>query len=130
MTGPRHETAQVESEVFMDTRTFILGTKMSLTVPASAVKALDVQPAGKGAFVGHVLINAGALGQLRGRLDPKLLDATERDLDDATRWLVHPVFCGTDPVPVVSLTRLAPGGDGDAGSAPAPSLAGPAMELK
>lgn len=114
----------------MDTRTFILQNKLTVTVPLSAIKALDVQPAGKNAFIAHVVISAGALGQLRGRLDPKLLDATDRDLDDATRWLVHPVFCGSDPVPLLSLIRLSPGAGDDAGSAPAPSPAGPAMELK
>ena len=104
---------------------------MTLTVPASAVKALDVQPAGKGAFVGHVVINAGGLGHLRGRLDPRLLDATDRDLDDATRWLVQPVFCGNDPVPLTSLTRLAPPGGGDeGGSAPASAPGGPSLDFK
>jgi hypothetical protein len=114
----------------MDTRTFVLQNKLSLTVPATAVKVLDVQPTGKGAFVGHVLINAGALGQLRGRLDPRLLDGTDRDLDDATRWLTQPVFCGTDPVPVVSLTRVAPASGDDGGSSPAPAPGGPGLDLK
>lgn len=114
----------------MDTRTFNLGTKMSLTVPATAVKALDVQAAAKGVFIGHVLISAGALGQLRGRLDPKLLDGTDRDLDDATRWLTLPVFNGTDPVPLASLTRVAPAGGDDGGSSPGPSPAGPSLDFK
>jgi hypothetical protein len=114
----------------MDTRTFNVANKLTVTVPATAVKSLDVQPAGKGAFVAHVNFNLGGLGSFRVRLDtPVLMDPTDHDLDDATRWLTPLVFCGTDPVPVVSLTRLAPGSD-DAGSASSPAPAGPSFDVK
>jgi hypothetical protein len=114
----------------MDTRTFNVANKLTLTVPASAVKSLDVQPAGKG-FAAHVTLNLGGLGSFRARLDtPRLLEAGERDLEDATRWLTLPVFSGTDPVPVLSLTRLGPANGDEHGSTPTPSPAGPGLELK
>ena len=130
--GLRRETSQAKDKN-METKTFIIQSEMTLTVPLTAIKSLDVQLAGKGSFVGHVIINAGGSGQLRGRLDGKLLegtDSTDRDLEEVTRLLVPIVFIDNDPVPLVSLTRLATDGGDDAGSPTSPSLAGPGFEIK
>ena len=132
VVGPGRETAQIESKTYMDTQTFIIQDKVSITVPTIAIKVLDVQATGKGAFDAYVVINAGGLGHLRGRLDPKLLDgtdSTDRDLDGVTRVLAPVVFRDNDPVPLVSLTRLSPGGGDDSGAS-SPSPAGPNLDVK
>lgn len=113
----------------METRTFILGNRLALTVLATAVKSLDVQPASKGGYAGHVTFNSGVMGLVRAQVDAtKVLgDLKNPDLDDVLRWLTQAIFCSDNPIPILSLTRLALGG-GDAGSdRPTPGLG---MDLK
>jgi hypothetical protein len=113
----------------MDTRTFILGTKMTLTVPISAIKAIDVQPAGKGVFIGHTVVNGGGLGNLRVRLDvPRIIDLSQNnDLEEVTRWLTFSVFSGNNAVPITAATRLSAGGGSDPDNTTTP---GPGMDIK
>ena len=114
----------------MELKTFVLAGKLTLTVPESAIKAVDVLHDAKlRTLQGSVVLSAGGMGQLRARLDlARLVGAEDRDLDSVTGAATRAVFYGHDPIPILALNRLAHGG-GDGGGSSSPSPAGPTLDI-